>query len=104
MPTRVVSTDRLMDAVWSGEESEFEVGTLRYHISKLRDSLEGGESSRTDGAIATRSPGYVLEVEADLHDAIHFERLVDEARQLRPTDPSGAMRLLDHLGYRRRPQ
>ncbi len=52
----VVSMDLLMNAVWSGEESEVEVGTLRYHISRLRDSLEGGEPSRTDGLIATRPP------------------------------------------------
>ena len=91
----VVSTDRLMDAVWSGEESGVGVGTLRYHISKLRAALEGGESSRIDGAIATRPPGYVLEVEPDSHDAIRFERLIDEARGLQASDPAASLTLLD---------
>ena len=52
----VISTDRLLDLVWAGDDSEVGTSTLRYHISKLRDVLEPGQ----DGIISSQAPGYVL--------------------------------------------
>jgi predicted ATPase/DNA-binding SARP family transcriptional activator len=78
----VVSRDDLIDELWSEHPPETVANTLQVHVSQLRKALTG---DGVDGAavLATRSPGYVLNVEADYLDAHRFERLVtlaDEAR------------------------
>ncbi len=82
----VVSTDRLLDLVWGDDQPD--VGALRYQVSKLREAL--GDS----GVIETRAPGYVFEVEWHRVDALLFEDLVGQARQIRGADPEKAAALL----------
>lgn len=89
----VVSTDRLMDAVWG--EDEVGVGTLRYHVSKLRETLQSEIGSAAETVIATEAPGYVLRTDSDSLDAARFDGLVDEARQILQSEPERALRLLD---------
>src|SRR5438270_13217263 len=83
----VVSSDRLIDALWGERPPETASKALQVHVSQLRKAL---------GAplIKTRSPGYVLELgEHDL-DVRRFERLHQEARSLAGTDPVAARRCL----------
>jgi DNA-binding SARP family transcriptional activator/tetratricopeptide (TPR) repeat protein len=69
----VVSTDRLIDALW--EEAAPETGrkALQVYVSQLRKAL-GKER------IITRSPGYRLEVEAGELDLARFQRLLEEGK------------------------
>jgi DNA-binding SARP family transcriptional activator len=82
---RVVSTDRLMDALWSGEPPPTATASLQNFVSQLRRSL-GAE------AIETRPPGYLVRVEAGQLDLANVRRLVDEARA---SDPLRRARLLE---------
>lgn len=70
---RVVSTDRLLDALWSGEPPSTANASLQNFVSQLRKQL-GGE------AIETRAPGYCVRLEQAQLDLARVRRLVDEAR------------------------
>jgi len=91
----VVSADRLLELVWGDEQPSGGLRTLRFHISKLRDALEPNRDQGEEGAVATRSPGYVLDVALARLDALAFETLLAEAREARDPDPVGAVKLLD---------
>ncbi|HEU0303555.1 MAG TPA: BTAD domain-containing putative transcriptional regulator [Gaiellaceae bacterium] len=69
----VVSADRLIEELWAGAPPATAKDALQNYVSQLRKAL--GRD-----VIATRAPGYVLEVEPDQTDVGRFERLVDEAR------------------------
>src|SRR5438105_7379900 len=60
----VVSTDALVDRLWSGEPPAGAVTTLQVYLSHLRRAL--ADASLT---IETRRPGYVLVVNPDRIDA-----------------------------------
>lgn len=77
---RVVSVDRLLEEVWGDELPKGGAKTLRYHISKLRDTLQPGRRPGEEGAVATVAGGYVLRLEPDQLDAWRFESLADEGR------------------------
>jgi DNA-binding SARP family transcriptional activator len=81
---RVVSTDRLIDAVWSGNPPATATASLQNFIAQLRRAL-GAE------AIERRPPGYVVRVEPGQLDLANVRRLVDEARA---SDPLRRARLL----------
>ena len=87
----VVSTDHLMDALW--DDGDDHLRALRVHVSNLRDTLEPGRDG--DSVIATKPPGYVLHAGPDDVDALRFERMVDDARGLRESDPQAALDRLD---------
>ena len=67
--TRVVSTDRLIDAVWGESPPATAASALHVHVHALRQAL-GAER------IETRPPGYLLRVEPDELDVERFEALV----------------------------
>jgi DNA-binding SARP family transcriptional activator len=69
---RVVSVDRLIDALWPIRTPSGAANALQYHVSQLRKLL--GEA-----AIVTREPGYLMRVEPEQLDLLRFERLVAEA-------------------------
>src|SRR5919199_5636950 len=70
---RVVSTDRLIDALWGEEPPRTAPTSLQNFVSQLRKVL-GPEW------VATKPPGYVLHADRDELDVARFERLVAEAR------------------------
>jgi DNA-binding SARP family transcriptional activator len=76
-PGLVVSTDRLLEALWGPEPPRTAATALHGHVSRLRRLLD-------PDVIATRSPGYVLEVPPDAVDAARFEQLVERARREQP--------------------
>ena len=70
----VVSTDRLIDALWGDEPPEAGATALRVRLSQLRKALgDAGE------LIVTRPPGYVVALQRDQLDLRRFERLVAAA-------------------------
>jgi DNA-binding SARP family transcriptional activator len=89
---RVVSIDRLTEALWPESAPADSRHALEMHASRLR-SLLGEEIS-----LAARAPGYVLDVDAHLLDSVRFERLLTEARELVEVDPArSALRAADAL-------
>jgi predicted ATPase/class 3 adenylate cyclase/DNA-binding SARP family transcriptional activator len=74
---RVVSCDRLVDAVWGDHPPETATNTLQVHISKLRRTL--GASSGTGNPIHTQAPGYVLRTSRGELDSERFEELATES-------------------------
>ena len=65
---RVVSSDRLIEALWEEEPPGTAPKALQVHVSQLRKLL-GRER------LETRAPGYLLRVEPDELDLARFERL-----------------------------
>jgi DNA-binding SARP family transcriptional activator len=69
----VVSTDRLVDALWGGSPPLRSGKNIQVYVSRLRKTL-------SDDRLVTRPPGYVLYVDAAEFDLARFEELVSEAR------------------------
>ena len=78
----VVSSDRLIDAVWPEKPPGNATNLLHVHVSQLRKLLESARASGTAGLLITRSPGYVLRVEPEQLDSVRFERLLHEGLTL----------------------
>ena len=70
-PNRVVSGDRLIDAVWGETPPDTARNTVQVYISQLRKLLP-------DGALETVAPGYRLAVDPATIDVFEFERLSQE--------------------------
>src|SRR5918994_4146843 len=88
----IVPEERLLEEVWRGDPPPSGGASLRVRISQLRKALAAAGSPP---ALATRPPGYVLEVDAGQVDALRFERLLGEGRaQLAEGDPAAAAETL----------
>jgi DNA-binding SARP family transcriptional activator len=72
-PNRVVSSDRLIEALWPDGPPQTATKALQVYVSQLRKLL-GKER------VETRAPGYRLLVEPDELDLSLFERLHGEGR------------------------
>ncbi|WP_192813707.1 BTAD domain-containing putative transcriptional regulator [Microbacterium yannicii] len=73
-PGRVVSAERLMDQLWDDNPPQSGVAALYVYISRLRRQLDAIHIS-----VATRAPGYVLEVAPDAVDTVLFAEAVTAA-------------------------
>ena len=69
---RVVSRDRLIDAVWGADPPERAANALQVYVSQLRKAL--GRD-----VIVTQQPGYVVRIEPDALDLSRFEALLADA-------------------------
>jgi DNA-binding SARP family transcriptional activator len=84
----LVSADRLIDELWGDNPPGTAANVLQGYVSHLRKAL-GRE------AIATRDPGYVVELEHGQLDLHRFEAVVEEGRRaLAGGDPERAAALL----------
>ena len=94
----VVSAERLIDELWSGEPPQAAAKSLQVYVSQLRKALG-------NGVLETRGRGYVLEVAPEQLDAQRFERLLERGRELLAAgDPQAATTTLhDALGLWRGP-
>jgi DNA-binding SARP family transcriptional activator len=81
---RVVSRDRLMEALWGDEPPERATNALQVYVSQLRKAL-GAD------VIITQPRGYLVHVADGALDLDRFESLVAESRQ---SEPAAAARLL----------
>src|SRR6185312_6846882 len=84
-PGEVVSTDRLIETVWSGDPPASAPNALQHHVAYLR------RSAGDPGAIVSRQAGSLLDVPADRVDAVRAEQLVRQARAA--GDPARAAEL-----------
>jgi DNA-binding SARP family transcriptional activator len=80
----VVSTDRLAEALWPEEQPRSTRHAMQMTVSRTRRLVGDG------GVLEARSPGYVLEIDPAAVDAVRFERLLVEARDLVASDPARA--------------
>jgi DNA-binding SARP family transcriptional activator len=69
----VVSSERLIDALWEGEPPETALKALHVYVSHLRKLL-GKER------LETKTPGYLLRTEPNELDLARFRRLWDEGK------------------------
>jgi DNA-binding SARP family transcriptional activator len=77
---QVVSSDRLIDALW-GEQPPGTAGkAIQIYVSQLRRVL--GKKR-----LETKAPGYLLRVDGDELDLYRFETLLTQAKE---TDPEAA--------------
>jgi DNA-binding SARP family transcriptional activator len=90
----VVSADRLIDELWGQTPPPTASKGVQVYVSRLRKQL--GESR-----LATRSPGYILQVDASELDLGRFEQLLGEARRADPD--SAAQKLRSALALWRGP-
>ncbi len=93
-PNAVVSRDRLIDELWGESPPDTASTALQVHVSQLRKSL--GRD-----VIVTRTPGYMIRVEAGELDLERFEQLVEEARGKEAAPAAATLR--DALGLWRGP-
>ncbi|MEV4137567.1 BTAD domain-containing putative transcriptional regulator [Dactylosporangium sp. NPDC049742] len=80
-PGRVVSLDRIINGLWTGEAPSSATSTLQVYISQLRRVLEPGRPPRTPPSVlVTRDPGYLLAIDAGQVDAARFTRGAEDGR------------------------
>ena len=81
----VVTTERLVDAIWGDEPPPTATAIVYGYVRKLRSALEA-----TSATLSTRSSGYVLDIPGGSLDVAQFERLGGLGRQaLRAGDVDG---------------
>ena len=71
----VVSTDRLIDALWGHRPPASALNSVHVYVSQLRKVLG-------NGPLQTRGHGYLLAVDPEQIDLSRFERLLSEGREL----------------------
>ncbi|WP_433604680.1 BTAD domain-containing putative transcriptional regulator [Prescottella agglutinans] len=77
---RVVSTARLVDALWGDEAPASAMASIQAYISNLRRVLR--VETRATSPIVRQPPGYVLDVSADEVDLVTFLDDAEDARRL----------------------
>ncbi|SHN32253.1 BTAD domain-containing putative transcriptional regulator [Cryptosporangium aurantiacum] len=75
---RVVSVDRLLDAVWGDDHPPSATASLQAYVSNLRRILRDGDS--VTSPIVRRMPGYLLDVRPEQLDLTHFRADADRAQ------------------------
>src|SRR4029078_1218853 len=98
----VVSSERMIDALWGERPPEAAANVLHTYISHLRRTLEPGRRRGVEGLIVTRPPGYLLRLEPGQLDLHRFEELVHEARST-GAPPQALMPLKEALALWRGP-
>ena len=78
----VVSSDRLIEALWGERPTASAAKTVQVYISRLRKTLNGAQAATSSSGelIVTVDHGYVLRVEPEHVDVRVFERLLDRGR------------------------
>jgi DNA-binding SARP family transcriptional activator len=82
---RVVSTDRIVDALWGEEPPRTAATSLQNFVSQLRKLL-GSD------VLVTKPPGYQLRIEPEQLDLERFTRLVEESRAEPPAERAAKLR------------
>jgi YVTN family beta-propeller protein len=75
----VVSSDRIIDALWGDDPPQNAANAVQTTVSRLRKQLVDGDDAVAE-IIRTRPPGYVIQLAPDALDLARFERLVEQGR------------------------
>jgi peptide/nickel transport system substrate-binding protein len=81
----VVPVDTLVDELWGESPPPTAAKNVQGYVARLRRALG-------DGALATRAPGYALQLDDDGLDAARFQLLVEQARHEEPAAASDRLR------------
>jgi DNA-binding SARP family transcriptional activator/class 3 adenylate cyclase/tetratricopeptide (TPR) repeat protein len=81
---RVVSRERLIDALWGDEPPETAVTSVQVYVSRLRKLFP-------TETLVTKAPGYLLAVDPEEIDLLRFEKLLAHSRG---ADPERRSRML----------
>ncbi|MEV0970671.1 AfsR/SARP family transcriptional regulator [Microtetraspora glauca] len=85
---RVVTVDRIVEAIWDGRSPGSAVGTLHSYVTKLRRTIEPDRPPRAaHGFVDRQGPGYVLRVRPESVDAERFTALAERGARLLNDDP-----------------
>ena len=85
-----VSSDALIEAVWSGSPPEGAATTLESHLWRLRQVLEPDhQRGQPFTTVVHDGTGYRLVATVEQVDSLLFEKLTGEARDLLVTDQPG---------------
>ena len=76
-PNRVVTVDRLVDAVWDAAPPPTAKEQIRICVSSIRRRMNAGGMPNT---IVTRPPGYLIHATEENLDLLAFESLVSSSR------------------------
>jgi WD40 repeat protein/DNA-binding SARP family transcriptional activator len=79
---RVAPLDVLFEELWGDDPPRAPEKTLVSYVSRLRRDLRVGLSDSNADVIVFRADGYALETDGNEIDAIRFEHLAEEGRQL----------------------
>ncbi|MFN2489220.1 MAG: BTAD domain-containing putative transcriptional regulator [Actinomycetota bacterium] len=79
---RVVSSDRLIDALWVGGAPIGAAHTIQVYVSRLRKALREPDFRSAEELLRTEGQGYVLHVDADEVDLHRFEEGAAEGRRV----------------------
>ncbi|WP_436493159.1 BTAD domain-containing putative transcriptional regulator [Actinokineospora sp. HUAS TT18] len=85
-PRQVVSIDRLVDLIWDERPPQSATALVHTYISLLRRGL--ADAGRK-GVLATKAPGYLLDIADEDSDLGLFELSLDAARQAERTAEFG---------------
>ena len=97
-PNQILSTDLLIESLWSEEPPPSAATALRVHLTRLRTRLEPNRPrGAPSGRLVTEPSGYRLAVERDELDASRFEQLVALARRESPVLAAAAYAEADSL-------
>ena len=73
---KVVSSDSLIELVWSKESVETSSHSFEVYVSQPRNLPEpGGRRRRENSILVRKPPGYLLQPGPDQLDMPHFQRL-----------------------------
>src|SRR6266511_1190592 len=87
----VVSSDRLIDQLWSGKPPPSAAKIVQVHVSRLRKALDRAG----DQILLTRGHGYLLRVQPGQLDLDRFRAQLEEGRAaLAADDPDKAAKML----------
>jgi predicted ATPase/DNA-binding SARP family transcriptional activator len=75
----VVSSDRLIEALWGERPPATAAHAVQVYVSRLRKTL--GAAATDPPQLATRAAGYVLELAPDRLDVAQFERFRSEGKE-----------------------
>lgn len=75
---RAVSVDRLLDWVWTDDAEPRNIATLHVYVSNWRRELAPAAEALGRQIIATKRPGYVLQLDVTQSDVLTFEALRTE--------------------------
>lgn len=90
----IVTSERLIDALWENDPPAGARKTMQSHVSRLRRALRDADPSAVE-PLTTTSDGYQVDVDAHELDAARFEALHRRARDLVDDDPERAVEILD---------
>ncbi len=89
---QVVPLDLLVERVWEDASPDNPMSSVHTYVSRLRAGLRGVDASGDEptSPLVTESPGYRLAVDPQSVDAVQFEALLQQARELRTSDVAAA--------------